>query len=809
MPLIISLSILFPCYIGNVDITKTIMINCSESLDDGRDRFVAQINTPNARFESWEYLDIYNRDFYNERFSVAFRISSDCIALQNELGEPIGVSKFSDIIQSTIDNNADQNMSALKISKSMTEFTSDSIILNEQYHEFFGLNQGDIVLISHNNKVLSFKIFDFYSSKNHGDFTRNSYLNQTYAEISEGVAFVDRSFFELFSSNKYDVFVSLGKEKNRVIACYRELKSFLSTNSGELSIPDYFSANLKTINDIAFTDYPSFLKSNYSDSIGRSLVLIYLIPIILIFLSLISYDLISPTISNMCVSINRFKLSIIALAYIVYAIGLYVLSSYLFVNLLPSYLFSSLFLSFDISLVWLVIIGILNIFILFLAIMSKVFFLRTVNSYNNAKPVASNFYHHLDCAGEQSKQSQVVPQNLINSLNKKVLFFGRFTAPTSSAGACRTLYLAEMFAKLGYAPIISSFTFEKELFLSKYGNVYLFPYATQPKTVKEKINLFLNSKKEIRNILSAFSQSKPEIVVIYSVLSIPAIKTIKKYCFSNNVKLIFDVVESQVISQQSFNSLFTYYLPQKYINSIAIDKHCSVISISTYLDEVYVKKGVSSIVIPFVSDTRNTPDCSKIVNELKVFNNARYILYAGNPFNKRDLLSPLFSAIQQLEVSERSKIRVIIAGVECDQLLKREGISKDDLLSTTENILILGRVPHHVIESLYRICDFSILIKPLKKKFSKAGFPTKVSESMAHGVPSICNISSDLQKYLTDQNSIIINGDKTKDVCDTLKKVICLNKNELISMRKAARDTSLNKLDINTFLEDLRVFLSN
>lgn len=53
--------------------------------------------------------------------------------------------------------------------------------------------------------------------------------------------------------------------------------------------------------------------------------------------------------------------------------------------------------------------------------------------------------------------------------------------------------------------------------------------------------------------------------------------------------------------------------------------------------------------------------------------------------------------------------------------------------------------------------DFSILLRNSDEEFAKAGFPTKISESLFYGVPPITNISSDLNDYLIDKyNSIIV-----------------------------------------------------
>lgn len=808
LPIALSFAILMPNYIGNIDYDKTIMINCSEELNASNDRFVLQITSNNKRFERWELLDIYNRDFYNSRFSVAFRVCSNNFSVLLNDETKILIKNISDIIQSPIDNNYDQNMSGLKISQSMVNFGDDSIILSDYYRETYNLNIGDTLKFDNLTDNNEFVIYDFYK-QDAADFTNSSYLNRTYSDFENGVAFLGRKAFEQLSDNFYDTYLSLGKEKNRVVACFREIKPFLNANSATLTIPNQLQINNKLIDGMYYYEYPNYLRATFFKLKTLSVVFSTILPISTIILLLAFYRFFIPFVSNIFIRFSTKTFLWICFGYLIFTIGSYVLGTFISTNVLANSVFFTHFYTFDSSLRWLVAIGLFNIIYLYLAMYSNIFYNKVIMEYETNRLSFNDLIRDESNSAEdkESEKSEKLPLETISNFNKKILFFGRFTAPTTSAGACRTLYLSKLFYNLGFTPFISSFTSESELNLSKYDDVYLLPYAKQPKTKIEKLNLFLNSKKEIKSVLSIFNKSKPDIIVIYSVLSIPAVKLIKKYCFKNKIKLIFDVVESQVISQQSFNSFFTYYLPQKYINSIAINKKSSVIAISAFLNEIYEKKGIKSLVVPFISDTAGTKDCTHINSSKKVHAKAKYILYAGNPFNKRDLLAPVFESFRALTNDERKLIKIIIAGVDVNQLLKREGVKKDELLLTKDNILVLGMVPHSTIEKLYEVCDFSILIKPLKKKFSKAGFPTKVSESMAHGVPPICNISSDLQLYLNETNSVLIDGDRAENVTLALKKVISMDENEVAQMRNAARKTSQDKLDINSFVKEVDNFI--
>lgn len=73
-----------------------------------------------------------------------------------------------------------------------------------------------------------------------------------------------------------------------------------------------------------------------------------------------------------------------------------------------------------------------------------------------------------------------------------------------------------------------------------------------------------------------------------------------------------------------------------------------------------------------------------------------------------------------------------------------------------------------------------MLIRDENLRYAKAGFPTKIVESLACGTPPLCNYSSDLELYLKDrQNSIIANGHTAKDVCEAVKNALCIVKEKI------------------------------
>lgn len=814
LPIVTIGSFYFCGFINSSDLNKTVLFNACGSLNTSSDRLLTKIETKNANIARWSDIDIYNYDFYSERFSVAFRIATDKFELVKE-DEQLVTCSLSDIKKSTIPNNEQQNMSALKINTlDMNSFERNSIIVSESIYNNLHLKQGDeLILKSESLGDFNLKVMDYYKFGDSGNsITNNRYLNFTYHEIAEDLVFVSQSVFEQVS-NSYKAYITFGNDSQKLDACYKELTPFLSSNKAQFSFPDC-SLNNFNIHGMNLNLYSESIYNRFKVKYEVLFNFLRIVGLVIIGIAVLcSLFRFSGLFINFFSLFKKFS-SFVVLLYGTMVVGFGIIFSIVGKHCLYSYHSYDNFQIFRTPTAALQLLSVSTIlylcfFVIFMLI--RRYFMKTVDLYN------SNAMHFDDIVKtnllkneEKTPQLEFIsnPSTIIQSSNK-VLFFGSFTSPCQSAGACRTLYFCKLFKEAGYTSFLSSFMNDgKAGDVFKYDSgIYFTPYSTPPKNVINKFRLFVNPTKYIKQVLKMFEISKPEIIVVYSVMPILTVLYLKKYCKKHHVKIIFDVVESQVLSQQSFTSFFTYYLQQRLINTVLINKRCNVISISSYLNDYYKRKKIKSLLIPFVSDTRSVSDYSMINNSLKKQKDSTYVLYAGNPKNKRDLLFPIFKAINSLDDGRKKRIVFIIAGVNAEQLLKTEGVSKEDLLSSVNNIVILGKVDHYLIEALYSLSDFTILVKPNGKRFSMAGFPTKVSESLAHGVTPIVNLSSDLELYLNDTNSIIINGDDCKSIKDALEKAIDCPSSERELLRKQSRQLSMEKLDIFTYVNDLKSFL--
>lgn len=818
-------SILVGTY-NDVDIDYTILADCTNELSENGNgnMLVAKIENNNKEMVNWDnFRKIYNRDFRDDLFSVLFRISNDEITISNG-----HISSSFSIAVSDFNYDSDSHLnpkigSGLKLFMPIPTFESqtNSIILSENLMVSLGVKIGDAVFLENKNQT---SLSDDNEQKQeyiiagsyplNVDTEKTSYLNDVYENLNVSTVFVSTAKFNSNINNAYSPYVSFSKNTKLLKSAYIELKPLLKTNSGaHITIPD-IPTNNQVINNTSFSTYSDQLRAAVNDdsSIMHIKVLsAILFALIAIFVFVFSRKL----IKNFLVKIKFIieKTPLFLTLYFTYATGIAVLGiaiqRFLIGNVsIQNYNF---YITPTVSLNMLTLPFLIYFAFFVLIILSELYVKNVLEQYfeNSLKLedlLSEKGIEAIKYLTNNEKENKNVE---IQKDKDSVVFFGSFVSPCKSAGACRTLYLAEMIGNLGYHVFISSMYKNGKIRDSfEYSkNVTFLPYATPPITFLDKFKAYFMPRSYVRKVLDLLNTEKIKTIIIYSAFPISAVLYIKSFCKKRNIKLVFDVVEHQIITQQSFKSFFAYYVQQMLINKVLITKKEKVVAISSQLKDFYAKKNIKVIEIPFISNTEKTPDCTRSESKFVKNEDKIYILYAGNPFKKRDLLADVIKGINSLSQEEQEKVCFIIAGITPENMLLSEGLSKNDLLLSKKHTVFLGRVDHNLIEFLYSVVDFTILVKPLNKSFSHAGFPTKISESFAHGVPVIANISSTLDNYLTDQNAIIIEGDKVSDIKEALEKVIKIDKDHILKMRFSSRQTSLERLDITGYEKAAEEFL--
>lgn len=289
---------------------------------------------------------------------------------------------------------------------------------------------------------------------------------------------------------------------------------------------------------------------------------------------------------------------------------------------------------------------------------------------------------------------------------------------------------------------------------------------------------------------------------IFMTARIPLLLRIMKSAGKDGVSLFYDAVEWYSSSQFKKGERAYQYRKTNNLLKNEINNRFKVISISRYFEDYFNARGIKTVRIPAVLDVQS------VAYEKHAPEDKTVILYAGSP-GKKDYLREMLEACAQLTPEERDKLEIRLIGIKKDELVQKCSVSEKTMSDVCQMVKCMGRIPHEeVMENLQR-AHFTVLIRPEEERYAKAGFPTKVPESLATGTPVICNLSSDLGMYLKDgENAIILANRRVQDVVAGLRRAINLSQEQKAQMCKAARKTAEESFDYKKYVGKVRELIN-
>jgi glycosyltransferase involved in cell wall biosynthesis len=268
-----------------------------------------------------------------------------------------------------------------------------------------------------------------------------------------------------------------------------------------------------------------------------------------------------------------------------------------------------------------------------------------------------------------------------------------------------------------------------------------------------------------------------------------------KYCQDRDIIFISDCTEWYDPDQTVHGRLgLTYYNSQLRM-LIANKKVNGMIVISKYLEDYY-RQHTRVIRIPPLDDVKRIS-----YSDVSMGNTVRFV-YCGTP-GKKDDLHGICNAFEKLECNKSWEFHIV-------------GISKEDFLfekqkysiDVVERFRFYGRVPIEVAQTIISKSDFSIFIRPEIKRYTKAGFPTKFSESFSLGIPVIANITSDLYDYLIDgENGIIVKGSEQQAIVEALNRALNLTHEKVLLMKEKANLCAIQSFDYQQYADIIKHFI--
>lgn len=358
--------------------------------------------------------------------------------------------------------------------------------------------------------------------------------------------------------------------------------------------------------------------------------------------------------------------------------------------------------------------------------------------------------------------------------------------PDGSPGAIRCKSFAEAYIKLGFEVVV----IHKGQFEQKDNPVAISCYDSN------RIKKYFGFSNKVINRLDELKKRDS----IQAVLTYGFFSRVNRWCRRNNVVNVVDVVEWY--SKEQFKKWYlSYNYFEKQLEIRKIIKHkTNVIAISTFLEKHFRKNNCKTVRIPIISDEFVTEH--GVLPKMDTIN----LIYAGTHVLMDNVLLVLKSIIS-LPDNARKRIKFSIYGLNRDILM--ESFSQLEQSIIDKCVRFYGKRPNSEILDAYKKSHFSIFMRDPELRVNKAGFPSKVIESMKMGVPVLCNYSSDLSLYLKSRyNSIVVDNLTENNIREVLHQVLALSPSDYANIRKNAITTVQNKFNSESFSNSFREILN-
>lgn len=358
----------------------------------------------------------------------------------------------------------------------------------------------------------------------------------------------------------------------------------------------------------------------------------------------------------------------------------------------------------------------------------------------------------------------------------KVLYISWSGLPETAAGI-RVYQIAKVLREAGNEVIFLSLsqpTAGKQDEIEYDGFHYILKGQSKSK-IKNVENIFCGCT-DFCVIKDTIITEKPDTVIVYNEKE-RMTKKIVSFCHPLGITVGADVTEWYELSR---SKKWNYVVAKNVDYRIRTmdSKLDYIISISPFLTAYYQSHGCKNVIeIPPIIDCVKSeiwPTSHKI----------RHLVYAGSPAQK-DLILPYLIAIKDIN-NDQVKVVADIVGVTKEQVRTLLQIDNPEKIG----IIAYGRVPHEECVKVIEKADFSILFRE-NLRYAKAGFSTKLSESLSLGIPVLCNAVSGADEIIKDGfNGVKIEGCDSASIMKAIERILLLDEGSIDAMKQHAIETA-------------------
>jgi len=211
-------------------------------------------------------------------------------------------------------------------------------------------------------------------------------------------------------------------------------------------------------------------------------------------------------------------------------------------------------------------------------------------------------------------------------------------------------------------------------------------------------------------------------------------------------------------------------------------------------------KDFKYIIIPTIIDHEKFES-----SENQSLNRANYITYCGDWGNSKDGVSILIKAFAVL-INEFPNHTLRLIGGTKNKIEESNILNLIKDLKLNDYVKIEGRVKHDVIPHMLQESKILALARPNNKQAS-GGFPSKITEYLATGVPTLVTNVGDIEKYFSFESIQFAEPDSYENFAEKLKYII---QNYDHAKRIAANGVKINRqFDYKAQGEKLKKFIQS
>lgn len=335
-------------------------------------------------------------------------------------------------------------------------------------------------------------------------------------------------------------------------------------------------------------------------------------------------------------------------------------------------------------------------------------------------------------------------------------------------------------------------------------------YYELPNTLNGKgVFGYFRTVKSIKAYLdSLMARGKVEYLISYQSPTYSIVlKKIAKWCKRNSIKYIVNCADLPIFDLQPFLRRLVMRVNWNYMHRINKRYADGIISVSRFIETFYYKKGRPSVIIPPLFDE------SKYTYKAPKSNDVPSFIYAGIPFKITGNVASVIGMKDRLDyiidlflfLSKKSiPYSFTVIGITKENYLSSVPRHKDALAKESK-IVFSDRHKHSDTLAMIAESDFSINYRDVNL-MTKAGFSTKIVESVSVGTPVIINRNSDIFDYLKEGVSAFeLTGNPEMDVSKISTVCSLSAESRILIKRNLYKDKIFN---INKFLLPMRNFMA-